>query len=75
MPCPAGNDGVGRWNELYQDTGVSVRFAGPDKKTLYNKTSYIVGTGAVSKVQVLSQGFKGRAKEREAQTRKGGVRS
>jgi len=63
MPSPAGNDGVGRWNELHEGTGANVRFAGPDKKTLYvRKTSYIVGAGAVFKVQMLSQGFKGRAK-------------
>ena len=35
MPSPAGNDGVGRWNELHEGTGANVRFAGPDKKTLY----------------------------------------
>ena len=32
-------------------------FAGPDKKTLY-----IVGRGVVSKVQMLTDGFKDRAK-------------
>ena len=35
----------------------NVAFAGADKKTLY-----IVGRGAVSKVQMLAEGFKGRAK-------------
>jgi gluconolactonase len=35
----------------------NVAFAGPDKKTLY-----IVGSGAVWKVQMLSQGLQGRAK-------------
>jgi gluconolactonase len=35
----------------------NLAFAGPDKKTLY-----VVGRGAVFKVQMLAQGFKGRAK-------------
>ena len=35
----------------------NLAFAGPDKKTLY-----IVGRGAAFKVQMLSEGFKGRAK-------------
>jgi gluconolactonase len=35
----------------------NLAFSGPDKKTLY-----IVGAGAVFKVQMLAQGFKGRAK-------------
>ena len=35
----------------------NIAFAGPDKKTLY-----IVGRGAAFKVQMLSQGFTGRAK-------------
>ena len=35
----------------------NVAFAGPDKKTLY-----IVGRGAVSKVQMVAEGFKDRAK-------------
>jgi gluconolactonase len=35
----------------------NVAFAGPDKKTLY-----IVGRGVVSKVQMLTEGFKDRAK-------------
>jgi len=35
----------------------NIAFAGPDKKTLY-----IVGRGAAFKVQMLSQGFSGRAK-------------
>jgi gluconolactonase len=35
----------------------NLAFAGPDKKTLY-----IVGRGTAFKVQMLSQGFKGRAK-------------
>lgn len=35
----------------------NLAFAGPDKKTLY-----IVGRGAAYKVQMLAQGFKGRAK-------------
>jgi gluconolactonase len=35
----------------------NVAFAGADKKTLY-----IVGRGVVSKVQMLAEGFKGRAK-------------
>ncbi len=35
----------------------NLAFAGPDKKTLY-----IVGRGAVSKVQMIAEGFKGRAK-------------
>jgi gluconolactonase len=35
----------------------NIAFAGPDKKTLY-----IVGRGAAFKVQLLAQGFKGRAK-------------
>lgn len=35
----------------------NVAFAGPDKKTLY-----IVGRGAAFKVQMLAQGYKGRAK-------------
>ena len=41
-------------------TGVppsSVAFAGPDKKTLY-----MVGAGGVQKVQMIAQGFIGRAK-------------
>jgi gluconolactonase len=37
--------------------GQNLAFAGPDKKTLY-----IAGQGAMWKVQMLSQGFKGRAK-------------
>jgi len=32
MPPPAGNDRVGRWNELR--AGANLRFAGPDKKAL-----------------------------------------
>ena len=35
----------------------NLAFAGPDKKTLF-----IVGQGAAYKLQMLSQGFKGRAK-------------
>jgi gluconolactonase len=35
----------------------NLAFAGPDKKTLY-----IVGRGAVSKLQMIAEGFKGRAK-------------
>jgi gluconolactonase len=35
----------------------NMAFAGPDKKTLY-----VVGRGAAYKIQMLSQGFKGRAK-------------
>ena len=35
----------------------NVAFAGPDKKTLY-----IIGRGAAFKVQMVAQGFKGRAK-------------
>ena len=35
----------------------NIAFAGPDKKTLY-----IVGRGAAFKVQMLAQGFRGRAK-------------
>ena len=35
----------------------NMAFAGPDKKTLY-----VVGRGAAYKVQLLAQGFKGRAK-------------
>jgi len=35
----------------------NLAFAGPDKKTLY-----IVGRGAAYKVQMLAQGFQGRAK-------------
>jgi gluconolactonase len=35
----------------------NLAFAGPDKKTLY-----IVGRGAAYKVQMLAQGFLGRAK-------------
>ena len=35
----------------------NLAFAGPDKKTLY-----VVGRGAVSKVAMLAEGFKGRAK-------------
>ena len=35
----------------------NVAFAGPDKKTLY-----IVGRGVASKVQMLAEGFKDRAK-------------
>jgi gluconolactonase len=35
----------------------NIAFAGPDKKTLY-----IVGRGAAYKVQLLTEGFKGRAK-------------
>ena len=35
----------------------NLAFAGPDKKTLY-----VVGRGAVSKVPMLAEGFKGRAK-------------
>lgn len=50
-------------NELHEGTGANVRFAGPDKKTpVHQKTSYIVSAGAVFTVQMLSQGFKGRAK-------------
>ena len=35
----------------------NMAFAGPDKKTLY-----VVGRGAAYKIQMLAQGFKGRAK-------------
>jgi gluconolactonase len=35
----------------------NLTFAGPDKKTLYT-----VGSGAVYRVQLLAQGFKGRGK-------------
>jgi gluconolactonase len=35
----------------------NVAFAGPDKKTLY-----VVGSGAVYKIAMLAEGFKGRAK-------------
>jgi gluconolactonase len=35
----------------------NLAFSGPDKKTLY-----VVGGGVVFKVQMLAQGFKGRAK-------------
>lgn len=35
----------------------NLAFAGPDKKTLY-----VVGRGVVSKVQMIAQGFKDRAK-------------
>jgi gluconolactonase len=35
----------------------NMAFAGPDKKTLY-----IVGRGAAFKIQMLSQGYMGRAK-------------
>lgn len=35
----------------------NLAFAGPDKKTLY-----VVGRGAAFKIQLLAQGFKGRAK-------------
>jgi gluconolactonase len=38
-------------------TPQNLAFAGPDKKTLY-----VVGRGAAFKVQMLAQGFKGRAK-------------
>ena len=39
------------------DDELLIAFAGPNKKTLY-----IVGRGAAYKVQLLAQGFSGRAK-------------
>ena len=56
MRSPAGNDGVGRWNELHEGTGATFVSRSPTRKRSTAEKSYIVGAGAVFKLRMLSQG-------------------